>query len=192
MTEHEKVQIIYLTGKGLTKAAIAAELKRNESTIRTFLKSYQLTDMLFPPRGRTERKIEQDMVDKIIHDVYSNRRLTLRGQSKEYADASKDLLCHLRHEQGYRFCKSVPTCPLNNQHMHVRMRFCNEIAYENKLRDLPVIFTDESMVQQNLNLGGVWRRWGSALKMRTLQKPLILSVSWCGVGLDPSGIEQNS
>jgi hypothetical protein len=76
----------------------------------------------------------------------------------EFANFRTTRLWELRHQQGHHFDKEIEICHLSPEHMMTRVRFCvNEI--DNPIK-IPIVFTDESMVQVNMHKGGVWRKSG--------------------------------
>jgi hypothetical protein len=62
----------------------------------------------------------------------------------------------VRYHENYHYHASVPVPPLDAAAKERRIQFCqHELA---RTDGLPIIFIDESMVRQDLNLGGIWRR----------------------------------
>jgi hypothetical protein len=56
---------------------------------------------------------------------------------------------------GYHFYDSVPVPPLGANARQPRVQFCQEQLAREDFDLKPIIFTDESTVHQDLNLGGI-------------------------------------
>jgi transposase-like protein len=85
-TENDKIEIIHQSRDGVPKRRVAASLGKNESTVRSFLKSYESHDILSPPHGRLRHNfpLPPVVVDDMTKRLDSEPRLTLRRQLGEF------------------------------------------------------------------------------------------------------------
>jgi transposase len=187
LTEEDKIDILHEHRDGTGNREIARKMGRSESTVRSFLKSYKKNRKLFPKRGRWVTNIElpKQVLDKLLEQMQNDRRFTLRAQSaQESLPVTK--LWELRHNNGYHFYKEVTVSPLSDQAKQDRLAFClREVTTP---FDLPIIFTDESTVEQDLRKGGIWRRKGEIIPemfVPTEAHPISVMV-WGGIG--PNGL----
>jgi hypothetical protein len=88
----------------------------------------------------------------------------------------------IRHENKFHYYDSIPVMPLGAAAKANRMAFCRQQLA--RADELPVIFTDQSMICQDLNKGGIWRRKGEFLDEGTFEQhthPLSVMV-WGDIG----------
>jgi hypothetical protein len=99
-------------------------------------------------------KIPDDTTKAIISATVSNRRLSLRKAAKrDDVQVSASSVRTQRRKSGFGFYKTVPIPPLTKKRKAIRIAFC---TYQDEHWNDPVtIFTEESMVVQDLNLGGI-------------------------------------
>ena len=64
------------------------------------------------------------------------------------------------NDHGVKYFKLTPVPPLDEVHKQKRLFLCDMILTYNYLQLPPIIFTDESTICENLNEGGIWRKWG--------------------------------
>jgi transposase len=84
----------------------------------------------------------------------------------------------------FHFYKTIPVTPISDDARGVRVAFTRaRIAYPLHL-DPATVFTDESMVGQDMNRGGIWRRRGELLPENTYEReqhPISVMV-WGAIG----------
>jgi hypothetical protein len=134
------------------------------STVRHFLSSYERTHMLFPPRGRPS--LERDSAT-IVVPLGEDPFLTLRRQA--VGDALPlSAIYKARLENHYRFYKTVPVPSLKQHHKDARVRFCHDQI--NNPFPFPIVFSDESTVEVNLDRLGLWRIRGHHIPEENFQQ----------------------
>jgi IS30 family transposase len=83
LTEREKIEILFMKREQKGICEIARELARSESTIRSFLKSYESRRMLFPKRGRPRRVVAEDLQKGLIGELIQDPILSIRDQMND-------------------------------------------------------------------------------------------------------------
>jgi hypothetical protein len=130
-------------------------------TIRSFCKRAERDEnpYLRAKRG-PHRKITEDNRIDVIAELIRDRRLSVRSAQRSAPDAriSRETIRKIRHQHGYHYYDSVAVPPLSSEAKARRVAFANQRLAEALKR--PVIFTDESTVMQDLNIGGIWRKKG--------------------------------
>jgi transposase len=106
--------------------------------------------------GRPKR-ITQDNIDNLVAGTESDRRSSVREMSGNVG-MSHESVRKTRHANGLHYYNSTPVPPLSDQAKAQRVKFCQDRLQSND--DLPIIFTDESTVGQDMNKGGIWRHRG--------------------------------
>jgi hypothetical protein len=107
LTEKQKIEMLLGHGNGIPKRGIAAIMGKSESTIRSFLKSYESHDALSLPRGRPRHNFP--LLPAIVADMTkrldSEPRLFLRNQIAEFENPVCGIpkLWRSRHPAGYHF-----------------------------------------------------------------------------------------
>lgn len=188
LTEAEKIQILLLKSHGWRTFEIAHDLKRPESTIRTFMKKYETRHTLSVKRGRKRKPIPAEIEQRLVHEVIANPHLSLREQISRAAlqvPMYTSRLWNLRHEHHIHCYQQKPVCPLTPDHKNFRVQFCNYILNQFDHR-IPVIFTDESTVEIDLKLGPVWRPKGVPIVEEFYARPAhpMHVMIWGGIGPD--------
>jgi hypothetical protein len=150
LTETEKIDILHQHWNGLGPVAISLMMKRSDSTIRTFVKTYEKHGEMFPRRRRPAAAPSATcVVDVAIDQLESNRRLSLHDQTLTLAlddslRMNRTLLWKPRHDCGYYFYKDIGVCCLTAPHEFAGVQLCErEIKYS---RCLPTLLTDELTV----------------------------------------------
>jgi hypothetical protein len=99
--------------------------------------------------------LPQSTVEKLLQDP----RLSIKADAR-IQDISRETVRHLLHKIGYLFYDSVPVPPLDADARQQRVQFCQEQLARDDFDLKPILFTGESTVHQDLNLGGLWRKRG--------------------------------
>jgi hypothetical protein len=115
--------------------------------------------------------IPESTTQAIVSATESDRRLSVRKAAKrDDVQVSASSVRTQRRKSGFGFYKTVPVPPLTPKRKATRIAFCK---YQDEHWDDPLpIFTDESMVVQDPNLGGIWRRRGELLDEGTYEREL--------------------
>jgi transposase-like protein len=185
LTEREKIEILFMRREQKGICEIARQMDRNESTIRSFLKMYELRGELFPKRGRPQTVISQEIQGVLIDELNGQPRLSIRDQLGQHLHQgiSRSRVWEIRHKNHYHFYQETPVCPLDQGHKDARVRFCETILTQ-IAPDVPIIFTDESTVQVNLCGRGIWRKHGVHIPESFIPKvahPVQVMI-WGGIG----------
>jgi hypothetical protein len=91
------------------------------------------------------------------NDTTADPHLSIRDAAR-IAQVSPETARKIRHKEKFQYYASCPVPPLKPAAKAKRVAFCEqELKREDGRR---IIFTDESMIAQNMNKGGVWRRKG--------------------------------
>jgi transposase len=169
---------------------MALAMNRNRTTISAFLKRYDQQHMLSAKRGRPRREIPPEERETLLSELEQDRRLSLRSQIRETTRSrglshARMALWDIRHDAQLHFYSSTPVTPLDPAHMDARLQFCNQMAQLDPR--IPIIFTDESTVKQDLNKGGLWRRRGEHIDQEFFDRPAhpVQVMIWGGIG--PNG-----
>ena len=182
LTEEEKIKIIGLKQNTiLTMVEIANILNKPYTTVISFYQSYKKFGVIHPKRGRKPRI--QDLRGDVIKGLTDDPFLTLRDQENSL-NVSHESIRRIRLDNKFKFYKVKDIPPLNESHKAARVKFCQWFLEHPQT---PIIFTDESSIQQNLQKGGIWRRRGTYPPGSFAPKekhPLTVMV-WGGVG--PNG-----
>ena len=181
LTEEEKVKILTLRGRGYSYFEISKIISRPRSMISSFI-SYNATSKLFPKRGR--KPLSATALLQVRSRLDQNPFLTLRDQANNL-NLSHETIRKYRHEQKYHYFKIKDMPPLDDKHKKARIEYCDYILQNQSM--IPIIFTDESMIEQNLHKKGIWRRRGqypNGTFAVTIGHPTCVMV-WGGIG--PNG-----
>jgi hypothetical protein len=95
------------------------------------------------------------MAARVVGLTLANRRSTVR-QVGIQAGISCETARRVRHKQGDHFYMCIPVPRLSEQAKLTRVAFAE--GELNSPDNRVIIFTDESMVAQDLNIGGIWRK----------------------------------
>jgi hypothetical protein len=159
MSIAEKIRIIELRHAGKSFDYIAHQLDRSQSTCSRFYDVWTSSGQLQHQLGRP--KMRDDVVEQSIEETRADRRSPLRVVGPRVG-ASRETVRLIRHRQGYHYYDCVPVPRLKRESKGRRVAFAERQIKNND--DLPIIFTDESMVAQDLNLGGIWKQRGEILE----------------------------
>jgi transposase len=163
LTDEDIAAILDMRKEGWKATQIAEEMGRNESTVRSFLAKFDKTGMFHGTIGRP-LKLISGLNQRVVADVSSDPHLSVRSETgalKAFNDAfsvSRETVRKIRHEQGYHYYDTIPMPGLGPITRANRVEFCRR--YLADPNPLPIVFTDESMICQNLKRGGIWRRRG--------------------------------
>jgi transposase len=159
LTESQKIEILFMSREHKGVCEIARQMERNESTVRSFLRNYESRGELFPKRGRPHTVISEETQSVLIDELKSQPRLSIRDQIASHPTdgISRWCLWRIRHTQRFHFYRETPICPLDQAHRDARIRFC-DMVLGGIDSQLPIIFTDESIVQVNMSGRGIWRQ----------------------------------
>lgn len=154
LNDEQKVSILIYNRLDKTATQISLMLAIPESTVRSVIKSFNKYHSLNPKRGRPH--IVRDPTP-VISEVSANPFLSLRA-SAHHCNVPVKTVFSMRHEAGIHFYTTTPVPNLTPRHIQNRIQFCNEIA--SNFPTLPIIFTDESMIEVDLSHHGAWRKHG--------------------------------
>jgi hypothetical protein len=135
----------------MTESSI--RLHRPESTCRKWWNKYSIKHSFGEKKGGKTKKAP-DKIDAIISKTQEGRRSTIRG-IQEITTLSRELVRQIRHENHYHFYDQIPVPPLDDPAKLKRIAFCKSVLNHNL--NIPIVFTDESMIIQDLKQGGIWR-----------------------------------
>jgi hypothetical protein len=118
----------------------------------------------------------------VIRSTIENRRSTIVEIGKA-VQMSPESVRRIRHSKGYHYYQCIPVPRLTAEAKRKRVDFA--LAQVENDNDLPIIFTDESMVAQDLNLGCLWRKRGEILEegCYDLDHHPISVMVWGAIGL---------
>jgi hypothetical protein len=168
--------------RGLSKRHIAIALVLSYSTVKSFFQSYGRFDTISPRRGRPQKILPPPSVTAAIDGLKAARRLTIRDQVSGMPEITRTGMFDLRHSQHYHFYKEVPIPDLKPEHFVRRKEFCEGFLASGEQR--PIVFSDESAIEQDLALGGIWRMKGEIVPemfIPTDQHPLKV-MGWGAIG----------
>jgi transposase len=193
LTENDKIQILLMLNMGVTSCTQIGQMilpMRKESTVRNFVKRYIENRRLSPQRGRKPKKTNEIKMF-VAEETKSNRKepssiLAEKIEARFSLEISDELVRQLRHENGFVFLSGTISSPLDFIHMQKRINFARGILSDDfEFRNYPIVFTDESMIAQDINFGKFWRgRFEHCDEFNTIQEhhPLAVMV-WGGIGL---------
>jgi hypothetical protein len=180
LTEEEKIAIIRGRDANRSYQDIAHDLHRSEAGCRQFHEKWETTHHLREKWGRPVGAGERETA-RVIELTLANRRSTV-VQVGAQAGISRETARLIRHRQGYHYYMCIPIPRLTEHAKTTRVAFAD---FERTNPDNRVIiFTDESMVAQDLNMGGIWRTRGEILEEGTYEQddhPLSVMI-WGAVG----------
>jgi hypothetical protein len=137
---------------------IAAKRKLKRSTVQRAYNRWEKHGV-FKKKMEGPRSIDIHLPQSIVEKLLRDPRLSIRADAR-VGEITRETVRHLRHKIGYHFYDSVPVPPLGADARHQRVQFCQEQLARDDFDLKPVIFTDESTVHQDLNLGGLWSKRG--------------------------------
>jgi hypothetical protein len=105
------------------------------------------------------RSIDIHLPQSIVEKLFQGSRLSIRADAL-VRDISRETVRHLRYKMCDHFYDSVPVPPLGADARQQRVQFCQKQLVRDDFDLKSIIFTDESTVHQDLNLGGIWRKGG--------------------------------
>lgn len=184
LTESEKIEILIMRDKLITYSRIADKLKKPISTVKSFAASYMKTNQISPKRGRKPLIQSSDNLKNVVTTMISEEPfMSLRTQSK-LIRVSHESIRQIRKKARFGYFKVKKMPPLDLKHKTARIEYCDFILEHQKMP--PIIFTDESTIQINLEKRGIWRRRGcypTGSFIETIQHPISVMV-WGGIGPD--------
>jgi hypothetical protein len=189
LSDDEKVNIISYRKAGHGNSKIAALIHRSESTVRTFANHWDKYHKMKGIMGRPH-KTTSNIINHVLDVTAANRRSTIRAVATQdipreanddnqnanpVSTIGRETVRLIRHQNHFHFYDSIPVPPMTALHKVNRVNFCKTMLAD--LHPLPIVFTDESSVCRNMNLGGVWRRRGEIIdETFYVQDPHELSV----------------
>lgn len=180
LTEKDKIDIISLVKVyGHQWKRIAAQVGRNWETVRSFYSSYEKHQTINPKLGRPV-SITEELKDGVVGFMDSEPTNNLRDVAYNFS-LSTTSVRGILNDNSIHYHKPIPTVPLLPTHKMNRIAFCTN--YLNNMCP-NVIFTDESTIQIQLGVGGIWRRRGLYPPGSFAEKdPHPISVMvWGGIG----------
>jgi transposase len=181
LTEEEKISIICWHDAGQSYQAIADQLNRSEAGCRQFHEKWEKTHHLRGTWGRPTTTRGRP-TDTVVQLTLANRRSTVI-QVGTQAGISRETARLIRHRMGYHYYMCIPVPRLTEHARQTRVAFAEWEANNPDTR--LIIFTDESMVAQDLNMGGIWRLRGEILEEGTYEQdhhPISVMI-WGAVGV---------
>jgi transposase len=182
LTDSEKAKILILVSHKLSFTAIGRHLGRNESSIRTWHSKFMKSEKFTLNQGRPTLS-KPDLVASIVNQTREDPRSSIRSLEKQNP-LGRETIRKMRHDNGLHYYKCEPITSLTPTHELNRMKFCEEIL--NFEHQPPIIFTDESTVVVDLNIGGIWRYKGEkrADGFYVLNAHPVHVMVWGGIGTD--------
>jgi hypothetical protein len=181
MTDAEMISIVCLHEAGQSWRQIGASLQRSSTGCFNCYENWRVSQELRRSWGRP-RAIGETPIEIVLQETQADRRSTLVDVASA-AGTSRETARGIRHENGYHYYESVAVPRLSAENKRARVAFAEaQIAQHDRL---PIIFTDESMVAQNLNKGGIWRKRGEILVEGFYERdhhPLSVMV-WGAIGI---------
>jgi hypothetical protein len=167
LSAFDKGAIIRMAAEGRTFRDMGEELHRSPGGCYKFLTKFQKTGEFSLPMGRPP-SIRQSTTAAVVAATVRDRRSSLRVvAAMDEVRISPSSVRTQRRKEGFRFYKSIPVPPLTPKRRITRVNFCR--YWDEHWRPHANIFTDESMVAQNLDQGGVWRRRGELIPEGTYE-----------------------
>jgi hypothetical protein len=186
LTEADKIQILIFKSHQMRPYEIAQQLGKPDSTVRTFLTTYERRHTLSGKRGRRRRIFPDETANDMLNQVAMDPHLSLRDQIAQMGlQIAVSCLQKFRHQHHIHCYQQKPFCPLTPEQMAARVQFCNHILNDVDPA-IPIIFTDESSVEIDLRLGPVWRPKGARIPEEFYESPAhpMRVMIWGGIGPD--------
>jgi hypothetical protein len=163
LSDFERVSIVVLReASKLPWRKIGGRVGRDHTTCHKFYQHWQKTQELVGHRGRPI-KYGADEVLKMIDAVKEDTRQSIRAAANAF-NPGREWIRDARHRNGYHYYDAIPVPPLKPEAMRARVAFCREqIARIKTGNNLPVVFSDESMIRVSEYRGGLWRKKGEIL-----------------------------
>ena len=189
LTELERIEIIKLAeAAGHQWKFIGAMVNRNSETCKKFYYSFVKYKTLFPKQGRPIKN-DQIIQEKVVNSIESNPKQSLKNLSG-LTGVPKTTAKMILNDHGVKYFKLTSVPPLDEVHKQKRLFLCDMILTYNYLQLPPIIFTDESTICENLNEGGIWRKWGHHPPESFFEKQQhTISIMVWGGELAPEGLE---
>ena len=92
--------------KKIGHSELARKYSRNESTIRTFLKSAIKKQSLEPNNGRPPHEIDETKVMQVIEDIKEDPHLSIRDTAEKTGLTPSDVW-QIRHAEGFHYYKTI-------------------------------------------------------------------------------------
>jgi transposase len=182
LSDFEMGEIIRMKQEKLTYREISDRLGRRPGVCQKFYARYTKRHKFRAAMGRPNR-IPEKTTDAIVAATEEDHRLSLRKTAaRDDVQVSPSSVRVQRRKKGYGFYRSIPVPPLTPRRRQTRVQFCK--WQDEHWTGCPIIFTDESMVAQDLNQGGLWRRRGEMLAEGTydLDHHPIAVMVWGAIG----------
>jgi transposase len=177
-----KAEIIRRNAANEPYRRIAEDLDISTSGCYDFLAKLKATGTFQAKMGRPV-SIPESTTKAIVSATESDRHLSVRKAAvRDDVQVSASSVRTQRRKSGFGFYKTIPVPPLTPKRKVTRVAFCK--WQDGHWNDPVIIFTDESMVAQNLDLGGIWRKRGEFLAEGTYElelHPLHVMV-WGAIG----------
>jgi hypothetical protein len=175
------IDVIRLHEAGQSWRQIGAPVHHSGPGCHKFFQKWEKTDKLRRQWGRP-RESEETASEIVIRATEEDRRSTLIEMAT-IAETWREMARRIRHQNGDHYYECVPVPRLSPEAQMTRVTFAqNQVANHD---GLPIIFTDESMVAQDLDRGGIWRKRGEILEEGFYEKdhhPLSVMV-WGAIGV---------
>jgi hypothetical protein len=160
LTDKEMVEIIQLHQGGHNWRDIGTALGRSAGACCNFFHRWEKDHLLRHKLGRP-KEFGETATQMVIRTTVENRRSTVIEVAKA-TQMSSETARQIRHSNGYHYFHCVPVPRLTIEAKMKRVAFSLEQVARGD--DIPIIFTDESMVAQDLNVGCIWRKRGEILE----------------------------
>jgi hypothetical protein len=181
MTEREMIAIIRLHEAGHTWRDISASLNRSVGSCWKSSQNWEETHVLRRPWGRPTR-IGDTPAEIVTQATEHDRRSTV-VEVATAAAISRETARRIRHQHGYHYYECVAVPRLTADAKRTRIAFAEgQLGNDDHL---PIIFTDECMVAQDFDKGGLWRKRGEMLEEGFYERdhhPLSVMV-WGAIGV---------
>jgi transposase len=185
MTDAEKITIIERRHAKQTFQQIALEIHRSHTACSRFYHHWESTQQLRGAWGRPT-SIQETETRGVIEETQADRRSPVRAVAL-HAHMSREAARQIRHQNGYNYCSCVAVPRLTAEARQKREEFAGQQVANDD--GPPIIFSDESMIAQDLNRGGIWRKRGEILEEGFYEKELhpMSVMVWGAIGIGFSG-----
>lgn len=131
---------------------------RTVPTLKSFYLKYERTGKISNQK-HAPWKIDDTIKNGILGSIENDPEQTLKNISFDF-DISPPSAKKVLNDNNISYWKKICVPPLEPWHKLDRLRMCNTITEVGVRTLLPIVFTDESTIVENLNSGGIWRQRG--------------------------------
>ena len=183
LTDSEKAKVFTLVERyGNQWTKIGQEIGRSKDTIKSFYYRFEESQTFSGKVGRPPT-LNNDLQNSIAGYMLADPNQTLRDVAPEFSipiSTVRDIL----HHQKINYCNKTPIAPLTESHKADRVQFSSLVCAISYMNLFPIIFTDESEIEVQVDSHGVWKVIGTHPAQSYFEKqPHPMSVMiWGGIG----------